>query len=288
LITYLKQVLKKTCGSLLDQPIVNIFTEGAPLKELTTIQQMFVRWNAERLNISIDESRDRYLDSWKAIRNGHRGHEFRLYNVLSHKLFRVFFDDSDNEIFDAYQFFGPMHFLRMLSYPESRWDDNDLVVQELSRHSKITILDFGCGLARLSRTLAIVLLQKGLQVHLVLADIPTLRKEFLLWLGIHTGITTTFLDCTVDNPIPELPICDVCFAIEFFEHVHNPLLYVDRIHAALNTNGLLITNIMDHKKEFMHVSPNLKRLRNRVQSLGYEEIRPYKLYRKKRLSSTST
>jgi len=81
-------------------------------------------------------------------------------------------------------------------------------------------------------------------------------------------------------PIPALPRCDVCFATEFFEHVYDPVAYLDRFHQALNSGGLLITDVSDHESEFMHVSPKLERLRQRIAELGFEEIRPLTLFRK--------
>ena len=242
---------------------------------------MFVEWNAERLHISIDESRRRYIDSLTAFQGGHGGAEYRDFDLLCNKVLQVLYGDSEKETFDSYRFYGAIHFLRFLSYPEAQWTDNDPIVQNLSRRSPITILDFGCGLAQQTRGLAQHLSQSGRQVVLFLADIPTIRKEFLTWLGTRTNIPTTFLECTPEVPIPRLPVCDVCFATEFFEHVHNPLRYFERIHEALDNEGLLVTNLSDHEREFFHVSPNLEPLRSRARTLGYEELRPNTLYRKK-------
>jgi len=273
-------MLQKIRSSRKVHRLLRSIGKGKRLDKLTFTQEMFVHWNAERLNISIDESRERYLKSWMSIPNGHGGKEFRLYCELSQNLFKVFVDDNQGEVFNSYKFHGHLHFLRMLSYAEPVWHENDPLVRELIGRSKITILDFGCGLAQMSRTLAYYLLQKGIQVELVLADIPTYRKEFLLWLATETNISTSFLDCTVDIPIPDLPECDVCFALEFFEHVFEPLCYFDRIHNALSKDGLIITNISDHEAGFMHVSPNLEQLRIQTKKYRYKEILPNRIYRK--------
>src|SRR5580700_949848 len=37
----------------------------------TRTQEYFVEWNAERLGITVAESRDRYVQSWNAIPKGH-------------------------------------------------------------------------------------------------------------------------------------------------------------------------------------------------------------------------
>ena len=280
---YLKLILEKTgIRPSLTQSVLDRLKErkSAP-NDLTTTQQMFLQWNAERLGISIEESKNRYFNSWKIFDKGHQGDEFGVIGKLIQEMYEVFADNSHQEIFDAYKLNAPHHFLRMLSYAEPEWNDKNPVIQELGQRSQITIMDFGCGLAQMSRTLSAYLLNQSRQVNLVLLDIPTIRKEFLLWQGNRIGIPTTFLDCTMDSPIPELPACDVCFATEFFEHVYNPLLYFERIHAALNAGGLLITHIRDHYKSFCHVSPNLEEIRNRLKDLCYEEISTYEMYRKK-------
>jgi len=273
-------MLRKIRSSRKVRRFLRSIGKGHQLDKLTFTQGMFVHWNAERLKISIDESRERYLKSWMSIPNGHEGKEFRLFCELSQNLFKVFVDDNQGEVFNAYKFHGHLHFLRMLSYPEPVWHEGDPVIRELSGRSKVTILDFGCGLAQVSRTLAYYLLEKGIQVELVLADIPTYRKEFLLWLATETNISTSFLDCTSDVPIPDLPECDVCFAVEFFEHVYEPLFYFNHIHNALSKDGLIITNISDHDSGFMHVSPNLEQLRYQTTKYGYKEIRLNRIYRK--------
>jgi SAM-dependent methyltransferase len=255
--------------------------EPGPPSDLKFTQQVFLEWNAERLNISIDESRARYFDSWSVFREGHGGREFRDWDLLCNRVLQVFYGDSEKETFDSYRFYGAIHFLRFLSYPETRCDQNNDISQYLIGYPEVTILDFGCGMAQGSRGLAQYLSGKNVKVRLFLADIPTIRKEFLIWLGKRTGIPTTFLDCTEERPIPGLPECDVCFVTEFFEHVHDPLKYLEQIHRALCRDALLITDLSYHHKEFMHVSPILEPLRNRVLTLGYEEVRPNTLYKKK-------
>jgi len=249
---------------------------------LSHTQELFIQWNAEKLGITVDDSRARYLDSWKALRGGHGGSKFRSFCDLSYKLFNVIADDNAREIYDAYRLHAPMHFLRMLAHPDPKWRRDDPIVLKLqAKTAPITILDFGCGVAQSSRALAAHLSQNGTQVDLALADIPTLRKDFLLWTGKQTGIATRFLDCSAASPMPELPPCDICFAMEVFEHLQDPMPYFEWIHTAIKPNGLLITNIADHKKEFMHLHPNLQHIRDRISSLDYEEIQTHEHYQKR-------
>jgi len=247
---------------------------------MSPTQEMFCEWNAERLGITIQESRDRYLRSWRAIENGHRGREFYAYNVQAHEIFSVFFDDNPREVYESYSFHGYMHFLMMLTYEETTWEGAHSFNECLADRSSVRILDFGCGLAQRSRSLAQFCSDQGKQVELVLADIPTVRKHFLVWLGERTGIPMTFLDCTLERPIPPLPGCDLCFATEVFEHFHDPVSYFRAIDGALMPGGFLVTDVTDHSEEFMHVSPDLSSIRQELSDRGYDEVRPDTLFRK--------
>lgn len=257
-----------------------IFKREKKTDSLTNTQKSFVIWNAERLNISEEESTKRYLSSWNSIVGGHSGKAYRSFNNLSHELYKVFNSDVGDELYAAYEHHSHMHFLRMLSYSEPQWSEKHVVVQHLNKYPTIDIIDYGCGLAQISRSLAHNMKKKGKIVRLFLVDIPTIRKEFLLWLGGQSGIETQFLDSTVNSPIPTLPDCDICIATEFFEHVFDPLKYFNEMHAALRKNGLLITRTEDHKKEFMHVSPNLQTLRTKIQELNYDVIKENQILRK--------
>jgi 2-polyprenyl-3-methyl-5-hydroxy-6-metoxy-1,4-benzoquinol methylase len=243
-----------------------------PISQPTRTQEYFVQWNAERLGITQADSRARYVQSWNAIPGGHNGTAFEEFHGRCYEIFKVFADDGRNEVMEAYKLHEHVHFLTMLTYPEPPWFDDDAIVKRILDRLSISILDFGCGLAQHSRTLAEYLRNKGLKVTVVLADIPTVRKDFLLWWGKTTGIALTFLDCTVERPIPELPPIDVCFALEFFEHVYDPVAYFTRIDQAMTGGGMLVTNTSDRHDEFMHVSPKLGPLRQAVQARGYEEI----------------
>jgi SAM-dependent methyltransferase len=246
----------------------------------TRTQEYFLEWNAERLGLSPAESRARYIQSWNAIPNGHSGRAFENFHGRCYDVFKVFADDSPKEVMAAYKLHEHVHFLTMLTYPEPQWFDEDAIVTRLRGKSRVSILDFGCGLAQQSRTLAEFLRDKGMQVSVVLADIPTVRKDFLLWWGRNCGIRVTFIDCTVERPIPELPQIDLCFALEFFEHVYDPVAYFTRIDQALTGGGMLVTNMSDHHTDFMHVSPKLGPLRHAVQAGGYEEIFTNFIYQK--------
>ena len=240
------------------------------------IQDLFCEWNAERLGISVEKSRERYTRSWRAISYGHRSPRFRAASEEWQQVLSVFSDDSEREVWDAYRMHAPMHFLGMLAKPDPVWGPEHVVIKALQARPSITIVDFGCGLASASRSLALAV--PG--ASLVLVDIPTIRKEFLLWLGRRLELPTRFLDATREAPIPALPATDVVVATEFFEHVYDPLTYLDAFDLALRPNGFLITNVADHEHEFMHVTPDLSMLREELARRRYEEVIPNVTYRK--------
>jgi hypothetical protein len=250
-------------------------------KGMTRTQEAFLLWNSERLGISLEESKKRYAASWAVLPEGHSGREFGKFTGVAHEIFRVFYEDTAKEAFETYSYHGPMHFLAMLTYPEPKWSATDLIIRELGSRKEVSILDFGCGLAQQSRALAVYLRNQGVAVRLTLADIPTLREEFLIWWGKHEGISTTFLPCTAITPIPELPVCDICQTTEFFEHVHDPVVYFDCIDAKLRNGGLLVTGVMDHHADFLHVSPRLDVLRRRLAERAYNELVPNRVFRKR-------
>jgi len=217
---------------------------------ITDAQQLFIEWNAERLGISREESARWCAVSRAALPEGHGCRSFGHFNDVAHTV------------------------------PEPKWSNTDLIVRALAKRYEVSILDFGCGLAQQSRTLAEYLRDATVRVRLTLVDIPTLRQEFLLWWGRRAGIPTTFLPCTAETPIPELPECDLCQATGFFEHVHDPVAYFNRIDAKLAVGGLLITGIMDHHEDFMQMSPQLGALRMRIAGRGYETLVRDRILRK--------
>ena len=181
-----------------------------------------------------------------------------------------------------------MHFLRMLSYSEPAWSNDHPILHRILQKPRATIVDFGCGLAQTSISIAKALQRPDIDISLYLADIPTLRMEFLVWLCKKWDIPCQISKCTRENPIPDFPHCDIFIAREVFEHLHNPLPYIEKMNLSLNDGGFLLTNINDHQAEFMHVTPNLEAVRNRLKELNFHEIKKHQFYQKFSLSRAST
>jgi len=262
------------------QAVLNASHRTVSEDTLNQTQRWFCEWNAERLGISLEASKRRYFHSLAALPGGPRGVEYLLFNELSYEIFRPFADDSPSEVAEAYRFHACLHLLMMLVYDEPVWSPEDPVVQCLPAEGPVSILDYGCGLAQASRGLAALLRDRGQSVSLTLVDLPTIRKPFLAWIGDRMGIAVKNLDVTPETPIPDLPDCDVCFATEIFEHMHDPLPAFERIEKSLASGGVLLTNVKDHHEEFMHVSPNLTALREQLDALGYTALRRKHIFRK--------
>jgi 2-polyprenyl-3-methyl-5-hydroxy-6-metoxy-1,4-benzoquinol methylase len=250
------------------------------LNNLTPWQTAFCEWNVERSGISLEESKQRYADSWNRLEGGHIGPLYRDFTDQAHNIFKIFFDDNPIEVFEAYKFHSYMHMLRMLTYKVPNWNEKHPAIANLPDRSTIKIMDFGCGLAQPSISLAEYLRSQGKTVNLVLVDIPTIRFEFLNWLGKQKGLDVEFVNCSHEVPIPEFPHFDVLIIRDVWEHLHDPLPYLEAFHQKMNSGGIMVTDIDDHKAEFMHVTPSLSHLRERITELGYEQIYPDKILRK--------
>jgi SAM-dependent methyltransferase len=242
-------------------------------------QEAFCEWNAERLGITLRESRDRFHHSWAALPEGHRGRAFKRHAHVHLELCRPFWSNTKPELPRAYAAHEPLQFLRLLSYDEpslSAWPE----LHALDQRAEPQIVDFGCGLAHLSTVWAEHLQKNGRAVKLCLVDLPLLHVDFLRWLCQRWNLPATLAVCTAENPIPALPPCDLCVATEVLEHVHNPMDYLLAFTAAIQPGGFLLTNLGDHSAEFLHVSPHLKPLREHLVAQGWKVLRPHRLYQK--------
>lgn len=248
---------------------------------LNAWQEAFCLWNANRLGIPLDVSMARYRKSWACIKNGHAGEEFRAFAMQQQNLYSVIADDSEAEVYSSYKLHEWMHLLAQLCAVVPTWPDQHPMMQNLREHPRVSIVDFGCGLAQTSISLAQAIRSRGKEAPLFLADIRTVRQEFLRFFCAHEGLSFTLAPCTPQRPLPALPSCHVVVAIEVFEHVHQPIAFFDYLDSALEHGGFLITNVDDHEAEFMHVSPILQSLRERLDEAQYEPIERYRLFRKR-------
>lgn len=256
------------------------FVRGTAPKALNPWQQAFCEWNSQRLGIPLEESLRRFHHSWAALRGGHCGNSFRLFCDLTQHIHQVFLSNEPGEVFAAYQMHARLHGLRQLSIRIPEWPGHLPELQPLFEKKEPLILDFGCGMAQIPITLAMYLKTLGRSPRLFLADIPTFRLDFLKWFCQRQSLPATFASCTPECPIPRLPSCSLIIANEVFEHLHDPLTYLEAFDAAIQPGGYLLANLDDHGPEYFHVSLDLSPCRRRLQERGYRELRRRFLYQK--------
>jgi|GEM_PF-1495073 SAM-dependent methyltransferase len=243
-------------------------------------QEGFCAWNAERLGISDEESRHRYRASWQALPDGHNGASFRRFTETQIALFSVIANDSVREIHDAYRLHDWLFMLRQVSLPVPIWRDDHPIMMALRDVSAPVIADFGCGLAQTSISLALTLRQKDAAPKLVLADLPTMRLEFLSWLCRRLGLAYQSLPCTRIRPLPELPSVHVAICNDVFSHLHDPMAVLEHLNTALLPGGFLLTSFEGGETEILRTRPDLIRLHHRLASLGYIALDRQSLFRK--------
>ena len=74
---------------------------------------------------------------------------------------------------------------------------------------------------------------------------------------------------------PELPEHDYCDIVSVLEHVREPLTVFNNIDRTLRHDGLLVARVKDEIAEMMHISPNLKAVRDRLANLKYKQVGKY-------------
>lgn len=250
------------------------------IEHLNLWQEGFCAWNAERLGISDEESRHRYRASWQVLPEGHAGDAYRRFAQTQMAIFSVIANDSVREIYDSYRLHDWLFLLRQISLPVPLWRDTDPLLQAVREFPAPVIIDYGCGMAQTSISLALALRQKGVTPRLVLADIPSIRMEFVAWLCRRLGLSHETLPCTRGHPLPDLPQAHVVIATEVFGHLHDPVTALERLDAALHPGGFLVTSLDDREAEIMRIHPSLDRLRHRLASLGYVELARHTRFRK--------
>jgi len=240
---------------------------------LNTLQGYFVHWNAERLNISIDESLSRFEKSLQSV-DGHDSRTFKSFSLGAYELYLPFHYDDENSVFESYQYHSNMHFLRQLAWPINTIEDNDLIFTQLSSNEQINMFDFGCGLSQLCLGYALKFKELGKKVTISLIDIPTLMFDFLKYVCHNLEIKTDFYEVPNNGEyfFPTIDKCQLGIVTEVFEHLYNPREYFKKINSSMDFDGFMITNIHDHEEGYMHVTPNLSELRKSFSDYGYKII----------------
>jgi len=244
------------------------------LSSYDTWQGEYVEFIAQRRGISIDKARAMVDGAQKQFLGGWLGDDYRKFSEQALETFRPLHDDATDEaVIATYKFHGPIDFLRMVGYVCPKPPEIEPIVSRLASKSSVRIVDYGCGLAHRSLTVARALQAKGVKVHLTLVDI---RKEyhalFLDFLCKKFGVPYDFIEITASALYPELPEHDFCDNVSVLEHVREPVTVVNNTHRALKPGGLFLAYCDDAIEEMMHISPDLSAVRKRLAELGYVKL----------------
>ena len=215
----------------------------------------------------VDNARGQFPNGWS-------GSEYRRFTELALETFRPLYDEtSQAELIATYKFHGPADFLRMLGYHLPTTDDLQPIIVRLSERKAARILDYGCGLAHRTICVARGLIASGRKVKLFLLDIRKEQHwEFVGFLCRKYRIDHEFIQVTRDTFYPSLPEHDLCDNVSVLEHVPEPLTIINNIDRTLSSRGLLLAAVEDQIHEMMHISPNLKSVRDRLAELHYESL----------------
>lgn len=123
------------------------------------------------------------------------------------------------------------------------------------------VVDYGCGLAYLSFTIAGM--YPNAKVYLV--DIDALPLAFAAYRFRRHGLDVEVIRVTPDNLYPGLPPHNICIATEVFEHVKRPGMLYDNITASMMPGGILHGDMSDHEADTLHISPSLGEVRARLE-----------------------
>src|SRR5262249_2149050 len=147
---------------------------------------------------------------------------------------------------ETYKFHGGFDFLRMLGYTRPSETELQPIVCRLSGKATVDIVDYGCGLAHRTITVARLLIANGVKVTVTFVDIRRKHHlEFLDFVCKKYGIHYKFLEVTADAFYPELPDHDYCDNVSVLEHLPRPLIVIDNIHRALRAGGLFLVAMED-------------------------------------------
>lgn len=143
-----------------------------------------------------------------------------------------------------------------------------------------TVLDYGCGPAYVSFAIAEICKARNQKLPLtVLVDLDWLPREFVEFRFKKHSLPYQIVTVSKEVLYPTLPEHDICIAAEVMEHVKEPLKAFNNINKALRNGGILHGNYDDHAVHMLHVSPNLKILREALKENNFTKI-SHQTYRK--------
>ena len=233
-----------------------------------------IEFVAERRGIGREAAKALVDGGEKLFKGGWGGNEYRDFSNRETDTLKMFFDDdTDAHVIETYQYHGPFDLLRMAAYAVPTEQDMEPIVSRLAAKPEVSIVDYGCGLAHRSIAVSRFLIARGVKVKLFLVDIRReLHFAFLGFLCRKYGIEHQFIEVTAARLYPELPPCDYCDNVSVLEHIREPLTVLNNTDRALKPGGLFLVLDFDAPEEMMHITPNLKIVREKIAELRYHSV----------------
>lgn len=269
---------------------------------LNQVEKDFIEFLSKKRNRPCREMEDVFLRTRNRFKFSSL--KYRELCLTVYSLNYILYDDVDEkDIIDSYKFHALMNLFRFISYtyPKSgsRYFDylralmSAVIKGEfgklyvflrrkiLNKHEsfrpnedyasiarvlveKISeppmVVDYGCGLGHIS--FEIGKLESSSKVYLV--DVDCLTLEFAEFRFQKHGINAEIIPVSKSELYPKLPMHNICIATEVMEHVMQPLVVYQNVYDSLEHGGILYGDFDDHHKEMFHVSPNLSKLRERI------------------------
>ena len=249
---------------------------------MTETEKLFHKWNAIRLKITFDESVSIMDKSRAMFRGGFGGKHFNKLVGYVVDVYQAIHYGA-NDAIGLYQDISTLMLLRQLSYPDPVFGIDNPVVGEFRSRKGVSILDFGCGLAQISRAVAKAMVGLGIRVTMTFSDVHSLREDFIKWAAMQDGIEKVMIvPCTSQCPVPRFPPCDLAIAFEVFEHIHDNIPCLKAIDDALLPGGLL-WGTFEHRYKLRppcHVNSNSSEVVAFLSQAGYRRL-GRGLYKKK-------
>ena len=240
----------------------------------------FVCFLMVKNNLDEDEAKILFKRGWDSFCElGFYSENFKNFSEFYSKVFAWKYSYAEDMYHDTYKFHSLIDFFRMLSYP-IHTDDRDVflydkiivfLAERYYQNGEVVIVDYGAGLAQITITLCKILKQNNIDSKLVIIDIYRfIYKEFLEFIKNKYELNFEFIDVDKENPYPEIPKFDFIYIKDVFEHVYRPENIVDNIECSIKENGIIAATVDDEGPEIMHVSRDLKSVRDKFEKYGFK------------------
>ena len=236
----------------------------------------FVNFLMDKNNLNKEEAVKLFALGLNSFKGGFSGSDYGNFTEFFSQTFSWKYGNSEDVYHETYKFHGPLDFFRMLSY-QSYTSQRDMeLYKQISdflkdKNESITLVDYGAGLAHITLTLAKILKFVNVKVKLVIIDIDRfIFKEFLKFISKRYECEVEFIDINSDNPYPKIPKFDFLQIKDVFEHVHSPEKIVDNIINSAKENSIISATTDDEGPEMMHVTRDLKHVRNKFKENNFQ------------------